>query len=41
VAYLLARKAGELYVGQCSVPAELPQEIRQKAITLARSLVKE
>ena len=41
VAYLLARKAGELYVGQCSVPADLPQEIQQKAIALARSLVKE
>ena len=39
VDYLLARKAGELYVGDCSVPSELPAEIKDQAIKLARSLV--
>lgn len=39
VDFLLARKTGELYVGECSVPAEIPEEIKNKAIALARSLV--
>jgi len=39
VDYLLARKAGELYVGECSVPSELPEEVKDQAIKLARSLV--
>jgi len=39
VAFLLAIKAGELYVGECSVPAELSEEIKNKALELARSLV--
>jgi len=41
VEFLLANKSGELYVGGCSVPAELPEEIQQKAVQLARALVKE
>ena len=38
VDFLLARKSGELYVGKCSVPAEIPEEVRNKAAELARSL---
>jgi len=37
--FLLARKSGELYVGGCSVPSELSEEIKDKALKLARSLV--
>jgi len=37
--FLLAPKAGELYVGACSVPAELPEAVRDQAAELARSLV--
>lgn len=37
--FLLAEKAGELYVGGCSVPAEIPAEVRSRAIKLARDLV--
>jgi len=37
--FLLATKAAELYVGECSVPADIPEEIRTKAADLARSLV--
>jgi len=39
VDFLLARKAAELYVGECSVPTEMPEEVRKKAVELARSLV--
>jgi len=39
VGFLLARKAGELYVGGCSVPAELPADVKDKAVELSRSLV--
>ena len=39
VGFLLAQKAGELYVGGCSVPAELPADVKDKAAELARSLV--
>ena len=39
VDFLLAKKSGELYVGECSVPAELSEEVRHKASDLARSLV--
>jgi len=39
VEYYLARKSGELYVGECSVPAALPQEVKHNAFQLARSLV--
>ena len=37
--FLLARKAGELYVAECSVPSELSEEVKGKALKLARSLV--
>ncbi len=37
--YYLVRKSGELYVGECSVPAELSEEVKDKAVELARSLV--
>jgi multimeric flavodoxin WrbA len=37
--FLLAPKKGELYVGGCSVPAELPESARDQAVDLARSLV--
>jgi len=39
VDFLLARKSGELFVGGCSVPADLPEEVKNKALELARSLV--
>jgi multimeric flavodoxin WrbA len=39
VDFLLARKSGELYVGGCSVPANLPAAAKNKAIELSRSLV--
>ena len=37
--FLLARKSGELYVGDCSVPADLSEEVKDKALELSRSLV--
>ena len=33
------RISDELYVGECSVPTEIPEEVRKKAVALARSLV--
>ena len=39
VDFLLARKTAELYVGECSVPTEIPEAVRKKALELARSLV--
>jgi len=39
VGFLLAQKSGELYVGECSVPADLPVEVKNKAFELSRSLV--
>ena len=39
VDFLLARKSGELYVGECSVPSELSEAVKDKALELARSLV--
>jgi multimeric flavodoxin WrbA len=39
VDFLLARKTGELYVGDCSVPAEMPEVVKNKALELARTLV--
>ena len=40
VDFLLAKKSGVLYVGECSVPAELSEEIKDEALELARSLVR-
>ena len=37
--FLLAGKSDKLYVGGCSVPAEIPDEVRDEAVKLARSLV--
>jgi hypothetical protein len=39
VDFFAARKTGELYVGGCTVPAELSADVKDKAIGLARSLV--
>jgi len=39
VEFLLARKSGELYVGGCTTPDALPEDIKNKALDLARSLV--
>jgi multimeric flavodoxin WrbA len=39
VDFLLARKTAELYVGECSVPADLPEAAMNNALELARSLV--
>jgi len=37
--FLLARKKGALYVGPCSVPAELPESVQEQVKDLAKSLV--
>ncbi len=37
--FLLAEKSGEMYVGGCSSPSELPKDIKTKASKLAQSLV--
>jgi len=39
VDFLLAKRSGELYVGECSVPSDLSEEVKDKALELARSLV--
>ena len=39
VDFLLAQKTGEMYVGECSLPAELPETAKNNALELARSLV--
>jgi len=39
VDFLLARKSGALYVGECTVPAELSESVKNKARELACSLV--
>ena len=39
VDFFLAKKTGELYVGDCRVPADLSEEVKEKALELARSLV--
>ena len=39
VDFLLVRRSGELYVGECSVPSELSEDIKDKALKRARSLV--
>jgi multimeric flavodoxin WrbA len=36
--FLIAGKTGELFVGGCSTPDNIPDEIRDKAVNLARSL---
>ena len=38
VDYFIAVKAGNLYVGNCSEPAELPGDVKQKAQALAHHL---
>ena len=37
VDFLLAKKSGALYVGECSVPSELSEEVKEKALELART----
>ena len=39
VDFFLAKKSGELYVGDCSVPADLSEKVKERALELARSLV--
>lgn len=39
VDFLLAGKSGELYVGGCGIPSELPETVKDQALGLARSLV--
>lgn len=36
--FLLASKSGELYVGGCSTPADLPETVKDQAMDLARTL---
>jgi multimeric flavodoxin WrbA len=38
VDFLLAKKSGELYVGECSVASALSEEVKDKASELARSM---
>ena len=40
VDFLLAKKSGVLYVGECTVPADLSNAVKGKAIELAQSLVR-
>jgi len=40
VDFLLAKKSGELYVGECTVPADLSEGLKDKALELAQSLVR-
>ncbi|MEN8245072.1 MAG: flavodoxin family protein [Thermodesulfobacteriota bacterium] len=37
--FLMAEKAGELYVGGCTAPEKLSADVKDKAVELARSLV--
>ena len=37
--FLLTRKAGTLYVGGCTTPADLPERVKAQAMELAASLV--
>ena len=37
--FLLTEKSGELYIGSCSIPSELPESVKNEAFALARSLV--
>ena len=39
VDYYLAKKSGELYVGECNTPDELSDEVKVEALQLAHSLV--
>jgi len=39
VGFLMAEKAGELYIGACTVPDKMPADVKDKAVELARSLV--
>jgi len=38
VQFLMAQKAGELYVGGCTAPSELPEAVKAKTLKLARTL---
>jgi multimeric flavodoxin WrbA len=38
VDFLLAQKAAELYVPECTVPAKISEDVKKKALELARSL---
>lgn len=40
VGFFLAQNQGELYVGGCTEPSELTDDVRQQAIGLARTLTK-
>ncbi len=40
VDFLLAKKSGELYVGECTVPADLSEGVKDKALELAQSLIR-
>ena len=39
VDFMLARKCGELYVGECGAPTDIPEEFKNQALELARSMV--
>ena len=39
VDFFMATKAGGLYIGECGVPADLPESAKQQAMELARALV--
>lgn len=39
VGFLLAQKTAELYVGECSLPAQIPEDVKKKASELAHSLI--
>ena len=37
--FFMAKKSGELYMGECGAPSDLSEADRKKALELARSLV--
>jgi multimeric flavodoxin WrbA len=39
VGFLLAQKTAELYVGECSVPDQIPEELKKAALELAHALI--
>jgi multimeric flavodoxin WrbA len=39
VGFLLAQKTAELYVGECSVPDQIPEDVKKAALELAHALI--
>ena len=39
VDFFMARKTGDLYIGECGAPTDLPESSKEQAVELARALV--